>query len=147
MTNIRRVRTMVPYWDSMRPFSDMMDQFMRVAASSDAKMSAGFPLNISDENDKFVVEAALPGVDKKDVNMVFEDNVLTIAVDHKEEHNEEDKEKNYVHREISHSYMERQITFDQVNGDEITASLEDGMLKVVVPKLKEVEAAKRISIE
>lgn len=147
MTNIRRVRTMVPYWDSMRPFSDMMDQFMRGAASSDAKMSAGFPLNISDEDDKFVVEAALPGVDKKDVNMVFEDNVLTIAVDHKEEHNEEDQEKNYVHREISHSYMERQITFDQVNGDEITASLEDGMLKVVVPKLKEVEAAKRISIE
>ena len=67
-------------------YFDMMDDFFNFGNSlAHHSMQAGtFKMDVQDNKDAFVVEAELPGVDKDDINLEFNDDQLTIAVNHSE---------------------------------------------------------------
>jgi HSP20 family protein len=86
------------------------------------------------ENEReYCIEAELPGVTKEEINLQLKDDGrLTIAAE-REENIQEDK-KNYVHRERRYSSMQRTIYLRDAKTEGVKAKLQDGVLKIIVPK-------------
>lgn len=103
-----------------------------------------FRVDLKDENDHYIVEAELPGFKKEDIKIDYEDGRLIISA-RKNEEIQEEKDK-YIHRERKSCSMQRVIYMKDVNMDEIAAKLEDGILKIEVPKVAQTVAKKQIEI-
>jgi HSP20 family protein len=100
------------------------------------------------ENDKeIVLEAELPGIDEKDVNVLVRDGVLSLKGEKKFERDE--KKDTYHLTERSYGAFERMFRLpDSVDQDKIKANFEKGVLRIVVPKRPEAIAAeKKIPIQ
>ena len=100
------------------------------------------------EDEKFIhVKAELPGAKKEDVEVNLKDNHLTIKGEKKEEKEEGDKKKYYL-KETVHGAFERTFTLpSDVEGDKAKASFKDGVLLIEIPKAKNGESNKKVSIE
>src|SRR5579859_267671 len=110
-----------------------------------ASMQAWAPaLDISEREDDYLVTLDLPGVTAGDVEIMFEDNLLTIQG---ERHPAADPAAEKVHRaERRYGAFRRSITLPRhVQADAIEATAQDGVLQVLVPKAPEVHA-KRIPV-
>ena len=90
-------------------------------------------MDVSETDKEIEITAELPGLEEKDVQIIVSDNVLTIRGEKKAE--KEQKDQNYRLVERSYGSFERSLELpDGVNPDAITASIDKGVLKVVVPK-------------
>ena len=113
--------------------------------SSLSTRSFGFPhIELSETNRELKVEAELPGLEEKDVEVLLNDGVLTLRGERKSE--TEDRS-----RHISERYygrFERRITLPaEVEEDRIHAAFKNGILTVTMPKLAEAaQKVKRIPI-
>ena len=127
-----RMMPTVHEWD--RLMSDVFtDRF------EDTSLSEWTPaIDITEDNDAFIVVADLPGLTKKDIGINIKENMLTISGERKIE--KKDENKNYCRTERRDGIFKRsfQLT-DQVISDNITASFKDGVLTVNVPKAEEVK--------
>ncbi len=96
-------------------------------------------VNIKDEEDKFVVEVAVPGMNKKDFKIDLNDNMLTISSE--KEHKNESDDESYTRREYSYQSFTRTFTLPDniVDADKISAKYENGELKITVPKKEEAK--------
>ena len=132
-------------FNSLRPFSigfdDMFDQFENMLGNGNLAMQSNYPpYNIRKTgNDKYSIELALAGFSKKDVEVEFEDNLLTVRT--KQVNKSEDKNVNgeILHKGISQRQFARSFTIAddvKVNG----AELKDGLLTIacerIVPEYK-----------
>ena len=90
-------------------------------------------MDIAETDKDIEITAELPGLEEKDVQINMSDNVLTIRGEKKAE--KEQKDKNYRLVERSYGAFERSLELPEgVNADAIKASIDKGVLKVVVPK-------------
>lgn len=107
-----------------------------VAAQKD---SGWYPkVDVAETEDAFLVTAELPGLKREDVKVSFEDSVLTISGERKEE--TEQKEKTYYRRERAYGQFKRTFRVGtEVDVDGISASFADGVLQVTVPKAEVVK--------
>ena len=121
----------------------MMDHFF--TDSSPARSKDMFKVDLQDNEDGYIIEADLPGAKKKDLNITMDDEHLTISFEKKEEKDESDEDKNYVHKERVYSAMKRIFYLPNADGKSVEASLKEGVLKLTIPK-KEIESNK-IDIE
>ena len=102
-------------------------------------------VDIYEEEDKFVIKAEIPDVDKKDIDITIEDNVLTIKGEKKFE--KEEKKENYLRAERFYGTFRRSFTLPtSVEKDKIKAKLDKGVLTIEIPK-KEETKPKKISID
>ena len=101
-------------------------------------------LDISERKDAYLVTVELPGVTARDVEIMFEDGLLTIQG---ERHPAGDPAAEKVHRaERRYGAFRRSITLpSHVMADAIEATAQDGVLRILVPKAPEVRA-KRIQV-
>jgi HSP20 family protein len=101
-------------------------------------------VDISERKDAYLVAADLPGVNAGDVEITFEDGLLTIQG---ERHPAPAAAGQKVHRaERRYGAFRRSITLpSHVEADKIEAVAQDGVLQVMVPKAQEVRA-KRIKV-
>lgn len=104
-------------------------------------------LDIYEKDNKVVVKADLPGMDKKDINIRLEGDILTISGDKKLER--EVKKDDYYHVERSYGKIQRSVRLPHgLKEDQIKASYRDGVLTVEIPKSdEEVERGRSIEIE
>lgn len=99
-------------------------------------------LDVIDRDNEVVVRAEVPGIDKKDIDISLTDNLLTIKGESRKESKQE--KGDYHRREISRSSFSRSVLLPgTVDASKATASLQDGVLEVTLPK---VEASKRRNI-
>lgn len=109
--------------------------------------SYGSDIDIYREDSDYVVEADLPGFTKEDIDIQFKGDVLSISASSNEVE-EDTSNKNYFYRSRRSSHFEKQIRFKDVDGENINASYENGVLKVILPtKINEEDMVKRISVE
>jgi HSP20 family protein len=95
-------------------------------------------VDIIEENDKLAIIAEIPGVDKKDVKISLQDNVLTIEGE-KGRMTEEKQEKLYS-CERSYGKFSRSFTLpSKVDATKIEATYKDGILTVTLPKAEEAK--------
>ena len=105
------------------------------------------PVEVRDKNNEYDIRAELPGVKKNDLDISLNDGYLTITATKTEENN--DDEKSYKKSEFSYGEFSRTIKLPQeVDADRIDAKLDNGVLKIVAPKLnKTKETVKKISVK
>jgi HSP20 family protein len=95
-------------------------------------------IDVVDIGDSVSIEAEIPGLTKHDVSVDVENYVLTIK-GNKQLKSEADDEKTYIRREIKRSSFSRSLTLDEgYDVDKISADFDHGILKVNVPKRKEI---------
>ena len=95
-------------------------------------------LDISDTKNELVVKAEVPGMDAKDIDISLSDGMLTIKGEKKQE--KEEKETNYHLIERSYGSFLRSVNLPgEVQGDKISASYKDGILKITLPKSEEAK--------
>lgn len=101
--------------------------------------------NVKELEDRFEVELAVPGFDKKEVNIELNDNVLTISSERSDEN--EEKDGHYSRREFQYSSFSRSFRLpDNVREDDIKAKFNNGVLLVEIPKNQELKKRKSIKI-
>lgn len=138
--NVSRRRDM---WDMDNIFESFFKDSMFPSFYAN---SGQMRVDIREDEKNYVVEAELPGVKKEEINLEVDENVLTIAVNRKEEVNEE--QEKYIRRERRCSSMTRSFAVDNIRPDQATAKFENGILVIDLPKKEEtVTTNKRIEIE
>jgi len=109
------------------------DDFFPVLSSRTSSMPA---VNIKENEKNYTLELAVPGIDKKNLKIDINEDVLTISSETKNE-TEEDKD-GYKRKEFSYSSFCRSFYIpENVNRDKIVASYKDGILNVELPKQEE----------
>ncbi len=104
-----------------------------------------FKVDVRDDEDKFIIEADMPGVKKEEIQIDYHEGLMSISINHEE--TKEEKEKTYVHRERRRCSMSRNLNLGDLDFENIDASLKDGILHIIAPKAKVVEHKKRIEIK
>ena len=134
MTPVRRTQNWVP-----SIFNDFFDNDWMIRANATAPA-----INVFETANEYKVELAAPGMTKEDFNVhIDEDNNLVISMEKKEENNEEKKEGRYLRREFSYSkFQQTMILPEDVDKEKIAARVDNGVLKIELPKITEEEKVK-----
>lgn len=134
--------------NNFRSFDDMIDSFF-----NDNFMRRGsvyestFKVDVSQDDKGYTVEAEMPGFSKDDIKISVDQGKLLLEAAKNEEVNQDNEEKNYIHRERRSSQMSRSMYFPDIDENDITAKLEDGVLTVRLGKKAVEETKKHIAIE
>ena len=132
-------------FNSLRPFSigfdDMFDQFENMLGNGGLSMQSNYPpYNIRRTGqDKYSIEVALAGFSKNDVEVEFEDNLLTVRTKQVDKSDNKNDDGEIIHKGISQRHFARSFTIAddvKVNG----AELKDGLLTIscerIIPEHK-----------
>ncbi|MBI5463368.1 MAG: Hsp20/alpha crystallin family protein [Ignavibacteriales bacterium] len=124
-----------------REINRVFDHFFRGGSQWDesTELSMWTPsVDIAEQDDQFVVKVELPGVNKDDVKITLESNILTVRGEKKQE--KEEKGKSFHRVERSYSSFQRSFTLPTtVKSDKIDAGYRDGILTIVLPKADEAK--------
>ena len=93
--------------------------------------------DIRETDKEYIIDAELPGVRKEDIKLDLRDDVLTIAVEHNEEINEE--RENYIRKERRRGSFSRSFYVENVKNEDVTAKFNNGILTVTLPKSVEAK--------
>jgi len=133
-------RGMMP-WEGFETLRRRMDRlFDEFTRSDSGELTRWMPLvDISETAEQLTIHAEIPGMDKKDIKITLQDNVLTISGEKKLER--EEKDRNYHLVERSSGQFTRSFTLpSKVDDGNIKASFKNGVLEVVLPKAPEARA-------
>ena len=101
-------------------------------------------VNVYEYDDKIGIVAEIPGLDKKNVSVEVEEDVLIISGD---KHGFDSDGGKCITRELKQSSFKRSFNLgDHLNGEDISAKFKDGMLSISIPK-KEPEQPKKHSVK
>lgn len=103
-------------------------------------------VNVKEEDKFFLIEVAAPGMKKEDFKIELDNGVLMITA--KAEESKEEKENGYVRREFSYRDFQRSFWMPEtVNANDITATYEQGLLKLSIPKVNLPNTSKAKAIQ
>jgi len=142
-------------WEPFRKMANIGTIFDRFFVRNLAQLSRGLSLfgdrfwspavDVYDRKDHLVVKAELPGMDKKDIKVSVDGNILTIKGETKKE--QEVKEKDYYHSERAYGSFYRTLPLPvAVQKEKVKASYKDGILTIELPKSKEA-GSKELEIQ
>ena len=95
-------------------------------------------VNVINKDSSVEIEAAIPGRDKKDIDVSITDGILTIRGESNQREGIVDSQ--YVKREIKKSSFRRSFTLgENLNHSSISADFDNGILTLSVPKIKPEE--------
>jgi HSP20 family protein len=116
----------------------------RQGAAADATLAWAPALDISERKDAYLMTVELPGVKLDDLQITLEDGLLTVQG---ERHFADDSSEQQFHRvERRYGAFRRSITLPtHVQADAVEATVEDGLLQIMVPKMEEAKP-KRIQV-
>jgi HSP20 family protein len=135
-------------WDPFRELSKVQDQVNRLFEDSflrrtgESSLTVWAPeVDIHETSDALVLEADLPGIDEKDLDIRVENNMLTIAGERKFE--KKVNEENYLRVERSYGSFTRSFSLPHtINTDQIQADYRNGVLTIRLPKREEAKPKK-----
>lgn len=100
-------------------------------------------INVSEDDKGYKLEIAAPGMTKEDFNVSISDGDIVIEMEKKNENKDENKDKKYIRREFCYSKYEQRLALpDNVEKQNITAQMTDGVLYIDIPKMTPEEKAK-----
>lgn len=151
----------VPVARYQDPFSAMRSEMDRLFDSFMSRGFGGLPaldrgtsgemilprVDVRESNGQIVVEAEVPGLEEKDVEVTLRDGVLRIKGEKKSER--EEKKDDYHLTERSYGRYERAFRLpDGIDEEKVSAAMKNGVLHITVPKSAEaVKAEKKIAIK
>ena len=140
-------------WDPFRDLSIMQERMNRMFEDAGRGWRGDEPsstttwspaVDIYETENDIQVQAELPGVDRKDISLNLEKNVLTLKGERRFE--KETKQENYHRIERAYGGFSRSFSIPAIVDEEkIRADYKDGILKIALPKKEQVKA-KQIAI-
>ncbi len=140
-------------WDPFRDLSMLQDRMNRLFDDAGRPWRTDEPaattswspsVDIFETEGEIVVKAELPGMDRKDIQLNLENNVLSLRGERKFQ--KETKDDNYHRIERSYGVFSRAFSIPAtVDEERIRADYKDGVLKIVLPK-KDQAKPKQIKI-
>ena len=129
-------------------FPTVFDDFFNSDAMATATTTAP-AVNVREDLNEYTMEMAVPGIKKEYCRVqLTDDGNLHVAIENKMEHKDEDKKQHYLRREFSYTNYQQTYTLpDDVAKDRISAKVDNGLLTVVMPKLKKEESKVARAIE
>ena len=124
----------------------LFERFWREAwgITGGERLGWGPNINLAETDDAVTVEAELPGLEPKDIEVRLSGNVLTISGQKKQEH--EDRRRNYHYVERRFGRFQRSVRLpSSVDPDKIDAKFKNGVLTITMPKRPEAKP-KRIEV-
>ena len=123
-------------WPFSIGFDDMFDQFENMLGNGGLSMQSNYPpYNIRRTGqDKYSIELALAGFSKNDVEVEFEDNLLTVRTKQVDKSENKNDDGEIIHKGISQRHFARSFTIAddvKVNG----AQLKDGLLTIACERI------------
>ena len=123
-------------------FNDFFDNdwMMKTNATAPA-------INVVESDKDYKVEVAAPGMKKEDFNIhLGENNELVITMEQKNENKEEHKK--YLRREFAYSKFQQSFVLpDNIEKEKISASVNDGILTIELPKQEKAKVNRVIEIQ
>ncbi len=86
-------------------------------------------------------------LEKDEIKIEAKKDYLTITAEKSDEVNDEDKDKNHIHRERSYGKYQRSFYLHDLDSDKVDAEFTNGVLKITVPKKDEATEKKYIEIK
>jgi len=138
-----------PFNEISHLFERMQSDFEEMARTWSEEpevVSSSVRVDLEDKDDEFVLTAELPGFEKDDIDVRVTDRTLRLEAEHAEE-TEEEEEGEYVKRERHRASVARSISLpERVDADEISATFNNGVLTVRLPKSEPMTQGKQIEI-
>jgi HSP20 family protein len=104
-------------------------------------------LDVSETDKEIEVRVDLPGLERKDVDISIENDLLTIRGEKKFEASEDDKNKNYHVRERSYGAFYRVLQLPPgIDPSKVQATMAKGVLTITIPKPAQ-SVAKKIEVK
>ncbi len=135
--------SLLPFGRRGNDLSTLFDEFERSFFPAEAKRFPAFRTDIKDEGDHFLLEAELPGFRKEDIDLDLKDGILTISANHEETVENKDDSGKYVCRERRCGSFRRSFDVSGIREDAIDAAYENGVLKLTLPKVAEIQPQSR----
>lgn len=130
-------------WEPFRRVAPFYADFDKLANEAEGTWHPS--VDISENENAFVLKAELPGVSREDINIDINNKTLTLKGEKKFE--EKTEKENYVRVERSYGSFSRTFALsDKVDTENVKASYKDGVLEVTLPK-KEEAKPKEIKVE
>jgi len=134
---IESMRQAMDRWMDERGFNNL--------GSSSSNQNLSLAVDVHETENGYELTASLPGVKPEDVEISVNKDVVTIRG--RTEQNEERQQGNYIYRERHAGTFQRSVRLpDQVNSEQVDASLENGVLKVTLPRLQQ-STQRRIQVK
>ncbi|MEY8745932.1 Hsp20/alpha crystallin family protein [Paenibacillus tundrae] len=129
----------------LKSFNDMFDHPW---VSPLATSNQPFRTDIREEENKYLIEADLPGIAKQDIDIQVQGNELIIRAKRHEFQEHKDDSNRIIRQERRSGEFLRRFYVERIDEENIKARLEDGVLKLEVPKRSgEEHNHKRIQID
>lgn len=139
--------------NSLFPTFDSLwdDFFNRDFVNKSLELGTTIPaVNTKETDESYLLELAIPGMQKEDFNVDLDNHTLTISSEKSEDKEEKDGEK-VRRREFSYSSFKRSFQIpENIKEEDISAEYTDGLLKLTLPKTEPTQVAeskKQIEIQ
>ncbi len=128
-------------WDPLRRLrrrDDVFEYFVRDFFGRDDG-AVEPPVEVSEAYGDVTVKMLVPGVEKDQLQVAIDEDLLTVRGEMRKE--QEEKKKNYYRQEIQYGAFQRAVRLPaEVEGTKATAELKNGTLKITLPKSKQPKA-------
>ncbi len=146
-------RDLMPHHHHHLSANDMFRSFIDNANWTDSfpdhsifhHLSHNMRTDIKEESDKYLLEIDLPGCDKKDIAIEYQDHVLTITVNRSRSIDE--KAYSTIRQERYQGQISRSFHIDNIIHEKISAEYTNGVLILVLPKNKHNDSRRQIPIQ
>ena len=141
--------TLVKYNNRLNPldnlFSDLFDNSFFRPFSEKKEFGNSIPsANVKEDEKQYFIDLAIPGFEKKDLNIDLNENVLTISSEQRAEKTDEE----FKMREFNYSSFKRSFRLPkEIDANKIDASYKAGVLSVSIPKIHKDESALKKTIK
>jgi len=130
------------------PF-DELERLLDRMNEARERAGGGLAVDVADEGGSFVLTADLPGFERDDIDVEVHERTLRIDATHRSETEEEYEDgDNYIRRERSKRSLSRSVTLpEDIEEGDASASFENGVLTVTLPKSHATEESTSVEIE
>ena len=121
-------------------FNDLSEPFLR------QQQSQGLASDVTEDDKEYQVTVDIPGVDKKNIDVAYNDDILHVHVKKDATINKKDKKGDILAEERSYGEFVRNYPLPDVKSDQISAKVNQGILTINLPKVQEGQREHRIKI-
>ncbi len=136
--------TLLTRWEPTREYTNLQNQMNRLLAglgpASDDLMSTGFvpAVDIYEDEHAITLKVEVPGIEEKDIDVLLENQTLTLRGERKFE--KEEKEENFHRIERRYGSFTRSFTLpNTVDTENVKAEYANGVLSIRLPKRAEAK--------
>lgn len=139
---------LIPFDRRRRRRGDLVERFFGKDLLTDFLANDFFGMDsiiradIKENEQEYIVEAEIPGINRDNIEVELRDNNLIITANYNEEINEE--KENFIKKERKIGKASRNFYIENVNPEQVTAEYKNGILKITLPKLKRTSPKGRI---